>query len=254
MITADIDINEWNRTANRIVTRLKLDAPRFVKKEVGELVKTVVRLTPPKNLPVSKQKADRRVAGHFRALPTGAFRGDQTGKGEFRWLFATPAVLVGVRAEDYQIAVDATTARRMMFKPEDRKVSSRLGRRGRQAVSLVGRRILRRQVLNQVRQKIKKNFGRLKAGWLAGVFNGELKLTGGNLPPKWVTNHRNGVRGTRINNLQVPGSPSYTVINRAKGSGSAIVQQVAADALRIRAKAMAANAKLILAGKKGYTY
>lgn len=255
MLTASVDINEWNRTANRIVTRLKLDAPRFVKKEVGELVKTLVKISPPKNLAQSKKKSGASVRTMFRPVPRDPFRGKQIGKGSHRWLFATPALLVGVAAEDHNLTYDATSARRMLYKKgAPKNVMSRLGKRGKQVVELVNRRIIRKQVYNAVRKKIQDSFGRLKAGWMVGVFKGELKLTGANLPPAWVTKHRNGVRGATLNHLGVAGQPSFTIINRAKGVSSAAVREISNNALLVRAKAMAANAKLILAGKKKYAY
>lgn len=254
MITADVNVNEFSRGINRLVTRVGLDSKRVVKKEVGELVKTLVKISPPSNLASSKKKPEKSVRLVFRAPPNDAFRGKKLGRKNYRWLYASPDALVGVDAKDYRLDLDSNTAKRQLYNPPRGKAGIDLGRRGKQKVIQINRKIVRRQTFNQVIRKVQNNFGRLKAGWMVGVFNGQLQLTGGNRPPAWVTKHRSGVRGATINGLETPGNPSFTIINNAKGVGSERVREITASALKIRAKAMAANLKRILSGQKEYAY
>lgn len=260
MITASIDTNDFSRSLNRLITRVGLDAKRVVKKEVGELIKTLVKLTPPKTIAKSKKVAEKNVRSVFRKIPTKIFTGDQAGHKDVRWLFAGSSALVGVEnynwAEEYSVnrAKQELYFLRKKLGDDTGPASNKVGRRGKQAVTLISRTFIKRGIFNGLVQRIKNNFGRLKAGWMVGVFKGEIPITGTNMPPGWVTKHKHGVRGDRINDLQIQGSPAYTIINRAKGAGSAQMAEISRKALRIRHRAMAENCRRILSGQKEYTY
>lgn len=254
MITADIQLNDFNRGINRLITRVGLDAKRVLKKEVAELTKTLVKLTPPKNLASSKAKAAKSTAAIIRPIPPNSFRGKQRGSNEHRWLYASPQVLVGVNQEDYRPELAVKPARKILFAEKQRKASFRLGRRGNQVVTITQRKMVKPAVFRGVIREIQNNFGRQKAGWLAGVFKGEVKLTGAGKPPAWVTKHRHGLRGGSIDQTATTGKPSYTIINFAKGISSKHTQGQVIAALKIRAKAMKKNLEMILAGKKEYAY
>lgn len=251
MITADVNLNEFSRSINRLITRCQIEPRKVVKKEIEELTKTLVRISPPKNLTQAKLKSEKDVNKVMR--PFGDyFKGQKVGTKDIRWLYAMRDLLVGVEASKYLPTNDERTAKGLVYKRNEVAATTRLGRRGKQAVTKWGKNIVRRNVYNRVINRIKNNFGRLKAGWMAAVFGGQLTLSGANVPPRWVTKHKSGVRGAFQNNLDVPGKPSFTIINRAKGVSSPYIQMLVSKAVSIRAKAMAANARLILSGKKEY--
>jgi hypothetical protein len=252
MLTADIQLNEFNRGINRLITRCRVEPARVLKTEVGELTKTLVRLSPPRNLGLAKSKAEKDVRKVIRPLPTNHFRTPKLGKKDKRWLYATPHALVGVATEDYLTISAVKPAKRKLYQAPDRAATQRLGRRGEQVVTKTNRLVVSRAVYQGLLRNLKANFGRLKAGWLIGVFRGQIQLTGGNKPPQWVLKHRHGARGDSIDQLKIPSQPSFTIINRAKGVSSDLVRNVVRSAIAIRAKAMKAKAALILSGKRVY--
>lgn len=255
MLTANIQVNEFNRGLNRLITRVGLDSKRVMKTEVGQLIKTLVKVSPPKNLTTAKKKAAGDVRGVFRPIPKDTFETEKMGKRQHRWLYASPWVLVGVKADDHVLDIAANAAKRHLYpRKEKTPASMRLGRRGKQVVELINRKITKRNTFNQIVRKVQNNFGRLKAAWLVGVNKGEVSLTGGNKPPSWVTKHGLSPKGQTQNGLNTPNNPTYTIINRAPGVSKQEVVRAVNTAMSIRAKAMAANAKLIISGKKEYQY
>jgi hypothetical protein len=254
MLTADVNINEFSRGLNRLSTDIGLSAKRVMKKEVGELIKTLVKLSPPKNLATSKKKSEKDVGAVYRKPPQDIFKGPQIGKKNTRWLYATPGALVGVDLPNWKPELNPTSAKRELYKAEKLKAWKRVGNRRNQSISILQRKVIKSATFNGVVSRIKASFGRLKAGWLAAVTKGDIQLAGGNKPPSWVTKHAAKARGDRLNQLETPNNPSFTIINRAVGIGSPRVAAIVSTALRIRAKAMKKNAELILSGKKEYTY
>lgn len=254
MLTADVDINEFSRGMNRLVARVGVDAKRMMKKEVGELIKTLVKLSPPKNTSTSKKKAEQDVRAVYRKPPQDIFKGPQIGKKNTRWLYATPNALVGVDLQNWKPELNPASAKRELYKAEKLKAWKRVGDSRNQVISILQRKIVRAATFNGVVALIKSNFGRLKAGWLSAITKGDIQLTGGNKPPVWVTKHAGKARGDHINQLETPNNPSFTIINRAVGIGNPQVSKIVSNALHIRVHKMKKNAELILSGKKEYTY
>ncbi|MGC3961325.1 MAG: hypothetical protein QM813_26380 [Verrucomicrobiota bacterium] len=257
MLTADVNLNEFRRSMNSIVTKLNVDPRRVLEKEVGELVKTLVRLSPPKNLAAAKRKSEKDVRAVYRETPNRPFKGKKIGRLDIRWLYATPNAVVGVRNynfnEDYSVANAKTRLYQRMNKMGD-KAFTRLGTRGKgqtsQAVHLLNRKIVKKQTYQGLKNRIKGNFGRQKAAWMVGVGRGQIPLTGSNMPPGWVRKHVPQARGDTINQLSTPNFPSFTLINRAVGVSRSTA--VASKALQIRAKAMRNNIAAVMNGLKEY--
>lgn len=63
-----------------------------------------------------------------------------------------------------------------------------------------------------------------------------------------------GLRGSFFDGLGSKDTPFFILTNSAKGVSGKQSRYFVSQALKIRGKAMAANAALILAGKKSYSY
>ena len=68
MLTADIQVNEFNRGLNRLITRVGLDAKRVMKTELGQLVKTLVKISPPEDRNKSMRNVRAKVNKRFEKL------------------------------------------------------------------------------------------------------------------------------------------------------------------------------------------
>jgi len=262
MLTADINLNEFNRSLNRITAKLRVEPKKVFVKEVGELIKTLVRLSPPKNLATAKTKASKDVRRVYRMPPPDMFKGKKIGRKDIRWLFAVHGALLGVKSYNFNIDYTAADAKKRMYQVKDKlpvEVYGRLGTRNEthrnaQAVNLLNRKIITKQTMLQLERKLKGNFGRQKAAWMVATAKGQIPLSGGNMPPTWVKKHVAGVfthrRGDTINGLNTPNNPNFTLINRAVGVSKSAA--IASTALRIRAKAMASNLAMVMKGLKEY--
>lgn len=258
MLTADVNLNEFSRSMARISNRLRIAPAEVLKKEVGELIKTLVKLSPPKNLARSKTKAERDVRSVYRPMPKQPFHGAQAGRREIQWLYAAPGALLGINRSNIKTAENAASAKRNLYplREAGTPATTRLGTRGRglksQAVVRSNKTILSRNVIKTLSNKLKDNFGRLKAGWLVAVGEGKIKISGANMPPKWVTKHIFGARGEAQDQTFKESFPSFTIINRAVGVGNPEVRRIASAATAIRAKAMASNLARVISGQKTY--
>jgi hypothetical protein len=227
MLTADININEFNRSLNRITTNLRVEPKKVFVKEVGELIKTLVRLSPPKNLATAKRKASKDIRNVYRMPPYDMFKGKKIGRKDIRWLYASPVALVGVKNYNFNENYTVADAKQRMYEVSGTlgKVYKRIGTRGKGSVHKVvqqlNRKIITRQVFRGVEKKLANNFGRQKAAWMVATAKGQIPLSGGNMPPAWVKKHVAGVfkhrRGDTVNGLNTPNNPSFTLINRAVG-------------------------------------
>lgn len=256
MLTADIDMSGYNRAAEALLRSVGVTSRVFVEKETGELIKTLVRLSPPKDPSRSRFKAETDVRSRFALAATGGFRNfeDTTGTGDgVRWYSVDESFLRGALPEN-----DMTKESFENLYKTFRKYNKR-GRtntsfnppRKRQRVLISQKLLATKNQITKIASKVKKNFGRLKAAWMVATIGGAIKLSGGNRPPKWVTNHLNyQSRGRFENGLSVPHNASFTIANFAKGIGSKEVNRLAGLAVSIRTKAMMQNSDLYTKGKK----
>jgi len=262
MITADIPLNEFSRGMNRLVTRAKVEPKRMMKKELMELTKTLIKVSPPRNIKKSKRSVVAGVAKKFEGLDTDSGYAKSevpVGKSGVKWYAASSKFLYGGAPDSDMRKADVNTLRAVYYKTKTVQGGKRLvlgfrNRRGSQKVALIAKIVVKKGADKQVSDRIAKNFGRLKAGWLGPVIKNAVVLSGSNMPGAQVLRHKSGARADFISGLDVPSSPSFTMINRAKGVTSESSKFYAGQAMLIRAKAMKENAENIMSGKYEYTY
>ena len=232
-----------------------------MKKELGELVKTLIKNSPPRNLAKSKRSVAAGVEKRFEGLKkeSGYAQADvPVGKSGVKWYAASSKFLYGGAPDSDMRKANLETLRAVYYKTKSVQGGRRLvlgfrKRSGAQKVAMITKLITKKGAAKSVSARISKNFGRLKAGWLGAVKKGAIVLSGQNMPPRMVLNHQSGARADFINGLQIPGNPSFTIINRAYGVTKSSSRHFISLAMSIRARAMKKNAELILSGKKAYS-
>ncbi len=262
MLTADIPLNEFSRGMNRLITRAKVEPKRMMKKELMELTKTLIKVSPPRDMAKSKRSVVAGVAKKFEGLDTdsGYAKSEApVGKSGVKWYAASSKFLYGGAPDSDMRKADVNTLRGIYYKTKTVQGGKRLvlgfrNRSGSQKVAMITKIIVKKGADKQVSARIAKNFGRLKAGWLGPVIKNAVALSGSNMPSAEVLRHKSGARADFINGLDVPSSPSFTTINRAKGVTSKSSKFYVGLAMTIRAKAMKKNAETILSGKSQYRY
>lgn len=240
------------------VTKLGIEAPRVLKKEMGELVKTLVKTTPAADAKKIRAQTQAKfdLVGDEKNSSFEGRSGGMRGKGDIIWYAVDENFLRGVAP-----AMD----KREASVAELKALSYHITRKGRLSFPIRGHRqqralisqtvLTKRSIVNKLAADKAKSRGRLKAGWMASVFAGAITLTGANRPPQWVTRHRQGVRGYFIDGLGVKDFPRFTIANTAAGVGNpkTNMDSIVNGALKIRAEAMKKNLLLFMNGKKKIT-
>lgn len=259
MITADVDMTGFNYGIRGLIKKVGLNGRTVVSKETGELIKTLVRVSPPKDPAKTREAIQSRANSVFSALRgnESKFESESAKEGDsgVKWYAASNKYLFGVARDSDMRNASSETLRRILYRTKT------VGEKTRIIVNFKHpRRMQRAAILTKVLTKksqvvelvalIKKNVGRLKAGWLVAVSNGPIKLSGANMPPGWVTRHAEGAKGRFIDQLSDASKPTFTIANFAKGIGQPAVNSLVQIAVNIRAKAMQKNALLFMSGKK----
>lgn len=258
------DMTGFNRGVVGLIQTLRVQPRVVVEKEGGELIKTLVRQSPPRHPAKSRAKVRAEVARRFEALGSAASsrfdsKSAAVGSTGVKWYAWDERFLWGTAPDLDGRKFSPELLRAVYYKT---RVTEYGGRKGRIVTQFKNRRttqrvIITRKILTTQQQtarlaaSINRNFGRLKAGWLVAVFRGVIRLTGGNVPPQWVKKHLSTqTKGDVQNQLAVQANPSFTIINRAVGIGQRQVQGIVRIAVAIRAKAMATNITQFASGKK----
>lgn len=258
MITANIDMTEFNRGMAGLIHQVGLSGPLVVEKETGELIKTLVRISPPAEPTKTRAsiKANLEKTFHiFGKFTNHEYDDTKTSKTGVKWYMWNPKFLFGSTPDKDMRKASHEDLMQVHYRRKNVQGSARIimpfkkPRRG-QRVAMITRVITTEKNVKKLITRISKHVGRLKAGWLKAVFKGEIKVTGGYLPPQWVTRHANGARGDYKNELSVKDSPAFTIINQAKGVSSKVSKYFLSKAVDIRAKAMVKNATFFMNGKK----
>ncbi len=262
MITAAFEVTPaFNAGIAGLIHKVGLKARDVVSKESGELMKALVRVSPPKEPARTRYQIETAVQGKMDMATTGGNRRFEETDGEIgatgiKWYSVTEEYLRGVLPERdmrkdsvdtvYRTFRRMTKGGRMVFqfkKPRDR-----------QKVMISQRILVTKQQRKAITKRIQSHVGRLKAGWLVAVRDGVIRLSGGRMPPQWVTRHLlKGVpKGTYQNGLGVPQHPTFTIINQAKGIGNPKhnLTFFINLALKARAAAMQTQIRLLFSGKK----
>ncbi len=242
------------------VDKLGIAGPVVLKKEMGELLKTLVRVTPPKEPSKTRASIDKNVGGAFNALGESHRSFDDTdakvSASGIKWYAHDNKHLFGVAPDkdmtkasrEDLLAVYYRTYRRSNGRAYLELPFKRARKIQRVAISV--KILTARKTIRALQSKIKSHVGRLKAGWLAAWDT--VKPTGSNMPPQWVWRHKQGCKGYFINGLTTKNFPTFTIANTGKGVGNPKSNMVCIvqNALRIRSKAMKKNLTLFMRGKK----
>lgn len=258
MITVQsIDMSGFNAGLAGLA-RLGIPMAKVIRKETGEMIKTLVKVSPPKEVSRSKYKAETEVRSKFAWAATGGDRtfegtGATTSKSGIKWYSVNEQFLRGVATE-----LDARNSSEIDLYRRFRKLTKK-GRtilpfkhpRRRQRVMLSQKLLVKKSQVTGIVRRVLSKFGRLKAGWMASVRDGKIKLSAGNSPAAWVLKHVNsGLRGGYEDGTNNQTHPQFTIINRAHGVSQKSAAFFYKKAVAIRAKAMLANILTYTKGKK----
>ena len=257
MITADVDMTGFNAGIAALLRSVGATSREIVEKETGELIKTLVKLSPPRDLSRSKFKAETDVRSRFAMAATGGFRDFNSTSGTIgasgvKWYSVDEKFLRGVMPEN-DMTKESTDAVMKVFRTYNKNGRKNLAfkhPRQRQRVIISQKLLATKKQIGAIVNKVKGNFGRLKAAWMVSTQSGAIKISGGNRPPAWVTKHIQGAKGRFENNLSTPQNPNFAIFNFAKGISDKAINSIVASAVSIRAKAMLKNAALYTSGKK----
>lgn len=260
MITAQIDLTGFNRGIQGLIAATKQSGRVVVQKEAGELIKTLVRISPPKNLSQSRANVKRDVTTSFKVLGDVVtnFESNPSKEGStgVKWFSATSRFLYGMTKDSDMRKASERDLLRVYYQPKTHYgqpfiVAPFRNRNTSQRTAIATRIVTKKKQVDALVKKLQGHLGRLKAGWMVAVWKGGIKITGGYLPPQWVTKHEHGARGRcDTSGLQNTSAPSLIIANFAKGINSNSSARFVGYAVKIRAKAMATNAAVFAAGKK----
>lgn len=255
MMTANIDTTGFTENIRKFVSVLGLDSVKVIRKEMGQLIKTLVRQTP------AAKNIEQSIRGKFDAANNGmsgrtsrmADMLEKSGNNSTIWYAWSPTALYGVarNLDKTQASVSELEAINRTLTQETAKsrTRQRVGQRGKQTVFISQKILTMPGTLAKMIQVVKSHRGRLKAGWLAAWFEGKVELSGAQ-PPAYVTRHRGAISGRVVDELSNTDSPALTIANSARGVDKKEVKSIAQLAVNIRAKAMADNFRLLFSGKK----
>lgn len=262
MITADIDMTGFNQGIQALMRSVGATSRVIVEKETGELIKTLVRISPPKDSG-AKAKQLEGIRAHisktfhiFGKATNFEYDSTQTSKSGMKWYAASSKYLFGGAPDtDMRKAgqKDLLTVHysRKNVQGSGRIISSFRNRKTSQRVAIITKIVTVKKQVTDLIKRVQKNVGRLKAGWLVAARDGKVRLTGANLPPEWVKKHVNGgTRGRADVQLKDPANPHITITNFAKGVRNEASLYFVNQALKIRSQAMMKNAELFTRGKK----
>lgn len=241
-----------------LIQHVGIEAPKVVSKETGELIKTLVRISPPKYLARSRFQIKQSIQHKFDTVRDSSIADKKydgkTGPSGILWYRVDRDFLRGIAPKDDKrdASVDDLAKLRHKISKTGRRVLQFKHPRRHQKVMLRQQILTKKSTVTQLIKRVQTHIGRLKAGWLVSVERGPIRLTGANQPPGWVFKHAPLARGRFIDNLDSKEFPKFLIANSAVGIGNRKLNMpyIVQVALNIRGKAMAENAKLLLSGKK----
>lgn len=250
-MTTEIDISRFQRGIAGLIDHLEIEPAKVIKKECGELMKTLVKVTPPKDPAKTRRTIDSVISSKFDiARESGGH--PYSGTGNIEWYAWNSRFLFGVAPENDKTGASVSDLYELNkhLTKGGRQSLAFVHPRQRQTVILSGKILTKPSTINRLKAKIKSNVGRLKAGWLVAWAAGRIQLSGSNMPPQFVTKHAQGAKGRFVDGLGVKGFPTFSIANSAPGITKAKANGFIQFALDLRAKAMATNLRLLVSGKK----
>lgn len=261
-----IDMSVFNAGMSGLIKDCRINERTVVEKETGEIIKTLVRLTPPASPEATRKGIANRIDRVFTGLSrqVASEKASDTVSKKYPgtvWYAANPQYLFGISQEKDMRR--ATTAQlRDVFLG-----TKFIGRKGglkkarvtypfvrskstKQKVALLQQIITTKVQINKLKSRMKKNVGRLKAGWIVATARGAIRMSSNFSIPQWVSRHAEGARGGYDNWLDQPDHPAFQISNYARGIRGKYAFGLAQRAFNIRGKAMLQNARMFLSGKK----
>jgi hypothetical protein len=260
MITSTINMDGLNAGIAGLINGLGLESKVVLKKEAGELVKSLIRITPPSDRGKTLKSVGDRIKRKFQALDKagGDFQNlrSKVGASGVKWYASNSDYLFGALPENDMRGAGQDALLHVLYRTKGIQEHARIvtpfkKRRARQRVAIMTRVITKRSQVAGLITRIKNRVGRMKAGWLGdkGDLWKKLSPSGSNMPPDWVMKHISGSRGFHIDLLSDARTPSITIGNRAPHVEKNVAWLLG-SAVQIRAKAMVVNLSFYLSGKK----
>jgi hypothetical protein len=259
MITADFKLTaEFNEGLSGLIAATRLNAKVVVAKETGELIKTLVRLSPPQDPDRTRELISQKINKKFYTMgKDNDFSNleNKPGSTGVKWYAASSKFLFGGAADSDKRKSSKEELLQLYYRIKSVQYSNRIvldfkHPRRRQKVAIISKIITTQNQVAALVKRVQGHVGRLKAAWLVAVLDGKIKLTGAFLPPRWVSKHANRNYGVAIDGLNTPDRPSFTLVNSAKGVTSRTAQYLINSAVATRAAAMRDNALRFMRGQK----
>ena len=251
-MATSVDISGFNRGMAAFVDKLGIEPPKVLKKEMGELVKTLMRITPAAEGEKIRDQITFKFAllgGSLGEMETKALDIGKMGKQGINWFFFSSSNLLGVASENDKRDASVDEIKQLSYKITKRgAVRGSIKNHPGQTAIVYQTILTKASTVNKLVAQKTKNRGRLKAGWCAAW---DFLSPSGSLPG-YVSRHLTGLRGYFINGLGIKGFPTFTIANTASGVSDPKVNLdwLVRSALSIRAKAMQKNLLMFMSGKK----
>lgn len=250
---AELDYTEFQRGLSAMVQRAGIQFKRVIKKESGELLKTLVRLSYPENRTKTNKNIEQRVRSVFKKNESVP-KSKHPNNGGIKWYAANSEHIYGIAPQkDLRGAgFDEVyaTYKQIRGKPVGAGRESTMRRNTKQTAVVINRFIVKRGQIREVIRRVQSHVGRMKAGWLPAVRDGVVKISGEYSPPGFVVRHYSGARGKYQVDFSDESNLFGEFTNFAKGIGKHLRNNFINRALQIRGRAMAKNAELYFKGKK----
>lgn len=241
-----------------------INSKLVVKKESGEALKSLVRMTPPGDKGKTAFDIKYRVQSKLGILRKNNRDFDsfdaKEGSTGVKWYAASADYLFGVARDSDMRESDVKTLLNVYYKTKNVQKHARVvvgfknRKGGRQKIAILTKVITKASNRKAVVDRIQSHIGRLKGGWLGemGVTFSRLKPTGSNMPPEWVMRHRSRARGHSYDFSDNGDKPRFVMTNFAVGIGNPKnkIDWICESVLAVRAKAMQKNALMFMNGKK----
>ncbi len=256
-----VDMSRFNKGLGALVRDAKLNAKTVIPKEIGELERTLVNFTWPRNLAQSRAKISRQVDKQFGELSLHSTRDISGARSKTYpdtvWTGSSPGYLFGIAETSDMRKASIPDLRAVYYRTrmigrkgnakKARQIYKFNNRNTSQRIAVLQEIVTTDAKKKQLAARIQKNLGRMKAGWLVATFSGRIP---GVQAPQWVSRHQAGARGRYEDNLNDSAMPNFAIANSARGISRAMANGIAQRAVNIRGRAMATNARLFMAGKK----
>lgn len=244
---------EFSKALQDKVAMLGRAAPVVLKQEAGALARTLIKLSGPESIAKTKEAIEARARGVFgqNSREGFAIRGGKHGTGDVDWYDWKPTTLRGI-AKEVDLRGRSADELYNLFKTYQSQRTAKgmiqAGQRGKQKILIWKKYVASMRAFAAMVKRVQSHIGRRQAGWLKAWRSvGSPSGTLGPVPQS-VLKHEQGARGHYEDATSDQKTPSFTLVNTAKGASG--LQPIIETAMRIRAKAIAADLLLYWKGVK----